>query len=87
MVSPRSVSTNSLTGAPPDRPGACAVGGRAGSSSTPSLISLPMDVSTPMVPRAVDGTAETMTSCADLGSEAPLRAFAGPPLAVARWSR
>src|SRR5712691_576664 len=68
MVSPRSVETNSLIGAPPDRPGEWAVGGSAGSSSTPSLISRPCEVSTPIVPLAVDLTAETITSCADLGS-------------------
>ena len=40
-----------------------AEGGIAGRSSTPSRISRPARVSTPTSPRAVEGTAETTTSC------------------------
>ena len=64
-VSPRGSETNSPTGAPPARPGECALGGSAGSSSTPSLIIRPAEVTTATVPRAVAGTAETITSCAE----------------------
>ena len=52
---PARAPTNSLTGAPPARPGEWALGGSAGSSSTPSLISRPSEVTTATVPRAVAG--------------------------------
>ena len=61
-VSPGSSATNSEMGAPPARLGEWALGGSAGISSTPSLINLPREVTTAMVPRAVDGTAATMAS-------------------------
>ena len=43
---PPPAPTNSLMGAPPDRPGEWALGGSAGISSTPSLIIRPSEVTT-----------------------------------------
>ena len=74
-VSPGGSDRNSLIGAPPASPGECALGGSAGSSSTPSRISRPREVTTPTVPRAVEATAETIASCAARGPPPdPLRA-------------
>src|SRR5579875_1741825 len=73
--SPGSVETNSLTGAPPESAGECALGGSAGRSSTLTRISRPAEVSTPTKPLAVAAAAETITSWEALG---PCPAIARP---------
>ncbi len=69
--SPGSSERNSVIGAPPCRWGAFAVGGSAGRSSTPSLISRPREVTTPMVPRAVAAATAVTTSCLARAPAAP----------------
>ena len=66
-VSPGVSATNSVTGAPPARPGEWALGGSAGISSTLILISLPSEVTTAVAPRTVAGTAAVMASWAARG--------------------
>ena len=79
---------NSVSGAPPASPGACALGGSAGSSSTLRRISRPAEVTTPTLPRAVAGATDEITSCAPRGpAEPPTGAVAPSPGVVSRGSR
>ncbi len=79
MRSPSSRVKNSAIGAPPERLGAAAVSGSCGRSMTLSRSSRPDDVTAPISPWAVAGTADTIRSCL---TRLPSPCAKGSPLAV-----